>query len=421
MADQAKPPAGDGSPPRPPRPEESDDTSLLEPMDVAPAKPRPKASVRPPPPPRKTSAAVPAVRPPPPPRGSRAPASVRPPPPPRRGDADNPQGKSADSDPRASAAPPEPKRGSDPRASASPIESKHRGDPRAAAPATDSRVSEPGVKPASDPKASPRPEPKPGDSGVTAPERASAASATLLGVPAPNFPGVTKVGRASDPGRTSPVPAVSGTTKTLLAGTPGEAPTLAKSGDERSSAAVGEPDDPLAGWKRKQGQQVKQLEDLIKDEQDPRRRGRLHYEAARLYEYPIGDLKHAEQHYRAAVDLAPDLTVAQAGARRLLIALGKHKEALPLFDAESKVTASTARKVQLWYEKGRLYEDQLKQRAEARASYQRALELDKQNTSVLRALERLAALESDWQSLDKTLEQLALAFASDAKARAATL
>src|SRR5690606_39737678 len=43
------------------------------------------------------------------------------------------------------------------------------------------------------------------------------------------------------------------------------------------------------------------------------------------------------------------------------------------------------------------------------------------NTSALRAIERLAALESDWGVLDKTLEQLALTLGSDKKARAASL
>lgn len=418
MADKAKPPAGDGSVPRPPRPDESDDTSLLEPMEVEPDQARPPKSVRPPPPPRKTSGTVPAVRPPPPPRGSRAPASVRPPPPPRRGDDESPRGKETGSNPRASSNPVEVKRDSDPRASGSPPEPPRKSDPKASAP---ERTSDPGKRP-SDPKAAPpRPvEPKVSDSGVK--DRASAASGTLLGVPAPTYPlapGIAKVNRISDPGRLSPAPAASGTAKTLLSGTPGEAPVLA-TGD-RASTADATQADPLAAWKRRMGQEVKGLEELIRDERDARRRGRLHYEAARLYEFPLADLKKAEHHYRSAVDLAPELTAALAGARRLLIALGKHKEALALFDAEAKVTASTERKVQIWYEKGRLYEDQLKLRSEARAAYQRALELDKQNTTVLRALERLAALENDWPGLDKALEQLSLAFASDAKARAATL
>ncbi|MCA9639749.1 MAG: hypothetical protein KC492_03615 [Myxococcales bacterium] len=257
------------------------------------------------------------------------------------------------------------KRDSDPRASGSPPEPPRKSDPKASAP---ERTSDPGKRP-SDPKAAPpRPvEPKVSDSGVK--DRASAASGTLLGVPAPTYPlapGIAKVNRISDPGRLSPAPAASGTAKTLLSGTPGEAPVLA-TGD-RASTADATQADPLAAWKRRMGQEVKGLEELIRDERDARRRGRLHYEAARLYEFPLADLKKAEHHYRSAVDLAPELTAALAGARRLLIALGKHKEALALFDAEAKVTASTERKVQIWYEKGRLYEDDLKLRSEGRAA-----------------------------------------------------
>ncbi len=260
------------------------------------------------------------------------------------------------------------------------------------------------------------------------------ASRTLLGVPAPTHPlgvqaaaaqppGVQPAARRSDPGAVPaalapPAAASAGGIKTKLSGTPGAvapAPTAAQ-----PAPAGATPDPELEEWQRVMRRELAALVARIPGEKDSKKRGRLHYEAARLCEYPLAQLSEAEKHYRSAIELAPELAQALAGARRLLISCGKAKDALPLFDAEIKLSSSSARKVQLWFEKGRLLEEQTR-RGEAREAYRRALDLDKQNTSVLRAIERLAALESDWSVLDKTLEQLALSLGSDAKARAASL
>jgi hypothetical protein len=48
--------------------------------------------------------------------------------------------------------------------------------------------------------------------------------------------------------------------------------------------------------------------------------GRLHYEIARLYESPLGDLVNAADYYQRAYALCPDHLPTLRGARRALIA-----------------------------------------------------------------------------------------------------
>lgn len=152
-----------------------------------------------------------------------------------------------------------------------------------------------------------------------------------------------------------------------------------------------------------------------------RRAARLHFEAARLYEFPLDDLRRAAAHYDQALLKAPEHLPTLRGARRVSVARKSYGKALPLFDAEARLTPNAKQKAALFLAKGRLLEDTLGKRDEARAAYATALELDRANASILRALEQRFVDVGAPQELDRILEQTANAVADDPRTRAALI
>lgn len=159
----------------------------------------------------------------------------------------------------------------------------------------------------------------------------------------------------------------------------------------------------------------------LKDEKDPLRSGRLHYEMARLFENPLGELKASAEHYAKAHELLPDHIPTMHGARRVLIREKNYHAALPLFDAEARLVSDPRKRALILLEKGRLYEDQMGQRREARDAYAAALELGKDDPTLLKAVERAELAASAWSELDHAYERAALAVSADARHRAAVV
>jgi tetratricopeptide (TPR) repeat protein len=153
----------------------------------------------------------------------------------------------------------------------------------------------------------------------------------------------------------------------------------------------------------------------------PARAGRLHYECARLFEWPLRETLRAAEHFQKAHALTPDHLPSVRGARRTLVASKRPQLALALFDAEVKLTSDPQQKAVLLYEKGLLLEDALGQRREAREAYQTGLDLDPANTSLLKAVERAEIAAKAWESLDKTYERAANAVTGDPRLKAAVI
>ncbi|MBK8169636.1 MAG: tetratricopeptide repeat protein [Sandaracinaceae bacterium] len=154
---------------------------------------------------------------------------------------------------------------------------------------------------------------------------------------------------------------------------------------------------------------------------EPMRAARLHFEAARLYESPVGDLRRAAAHYQEALALAPDHLPALRGARRVLIARKNYQAALTLFDAEARLTREQAHKASILHAKARLLDDVMGQKTEARDAYVAALELDRSDASLLKSVEQVEQASEQWDALSRTLETEANAVASDAHHRAALI
>jgi len=149
------------------------------------------------------------------------------------------------------------------------------------------------------------------------------------------------------------------------------------------------------------------------------RAARLNYEIARLLEYPLGDLNQAATYYLRAHGLLPEYLPILRGARRVLMAQRNFQRALPLFDAEIRLTSDPRRKAALMYAKGSLLADVLHNETEARAAYASARELDPGNVSILKALEQIDARVGAWEPLEKELAQIASAVEKDPRHRSA--
>ncbi|MGB0679913.1 MAG: tetratricopeptide repeat protein, partial [Polyangiales bacterium] len=166
---------------------------------------------------------------------------------------------------------------------------------------------------------------------------------------------------------------------------------------------------------------IKAHEKALGQNPDPKRAARLHYEIARLAEYPLHDLRRGRQHFQEALKLQPDALPVIRGARRMCLAQGNGEGALALFDAEIRITPSVQRKVALLYAKGRLLEDSLGREDEARLLYASALELERSNLSLLKAIEQQEQAHGSWDGLDQSLRRQANAVATDSRHRAALI
>lgn len=268
--------------------------------------------------------------------------------------------------------------------------------PRAAPPrgAPDVAGSRPIPKAGPPPRMSAAP-PQPAPSLPPRPAPAPAAAAPMRTAPP----------RAAPPGATRPLPGSATVAK-------GPAPTGTTPGVARapSPEPVVESSDrsKLEPWERE-----------LAATKDPIRRARLHYEIGRIAEMHLGDTRTAALHYQEALAGAPEHVPALRGARRLHLAKKSYAQALPLIDTEIRLTADARHKAALLYAKGRILEDGLAQKVEARAAYAIAHELDRGDASILKALEQLDADGGKHDELIRDLERAANAVATDAQHRAA--
>jgi tetratricopeptide (TPR) repeat protein len=157
----------------------------------------------------------------------------------------------------------------------------------------------------------------------------------------------------------------------------------------------------------------------LDQEPSAERAARLHFEIAQTYEAVVGDFVAASKHYQRAVSEAPDHLPAIRGARRVLVELGRFAEALPMFDAELRVTPDPKAKALLEYQRGRFLEEALGDERAARLAYADALDLDGANPTLIKAVERCDQSAREWKALAATYQRAADAVKRDPRHRAA--
>lgn len=147
---------------------------------------------------------------------------------------------------------------------------------------------------------------------------------------------------------------------------------------------------------------------------DPLAQSRAFFEAATLAEERLGDLTWALDLSRRSMAASPTFLPAVQNVRRLLLASGANEDALPLFEAEARLTSDPIRRAEVLVRRAAHLEDKLHRSVEARAGYLQARELDRRNAIALREL-----LRPDWEGtagIDRAqwLEELAAISADDA-------
>ncbi|MGB5351114.1 MAG: tetratricopeptide repeat protein [Polyangiales bacterium] len=159
----------------------------------------------------------------------------------------------------------------------------------------------------------------------------------------------------------------------------------------------------------------------LTEDPDARRAARLYFEMGRSCEGPLNDVRRALEYYQATLERAPDYVPAIRATRRLLLDARMFSEALPLFDAEARVTRRPSDKATLYLLKGRLLEDVLGNREAAEEAYQTARALDRSHAAILRATEQRSFAKQLWPDVDRNLAELANAATSDDAHRAALI
>jgi tetratricopeptide (TPR) repeat protein len=163
------------------------------------------------------------------------------------------------------------------------------------------------------------------------------------------------------------------------------------------------------------------LEEQLKGKHEKQRIGRLHYECARLYESPLGDLVNAGRHYQSAVKHLPEHLPSVRGARRVELQLGHYPSALSFLEAEIKLCPDPAQKALLFYEKGCLLEGRLAKKGEAREAFTQAADLAPTDPGILKAVAHAEEQALAWEPLCRTLERMANALSAFPSQRAAYL
>ncbi len=123
----------------------------------------------------------------------------------------------------------------------------------------------------------------------------------------------------------------------------------------------------------------------------------LHYESGRIWEEKLAQPRNAWQSYNHAFQLHPGLIPNIRSARRLASQVGNWNVSLQIIDSELEATDDPEIKAHLLHTKGLILEEKLGKQAEARATYESALQFAPNNVELLKQMERLAITTSDWR------------------------
>ncbi len=153
---------------------------------------------------------------------------------------------------------------------------------------------------------------------------------------------------------------------------------------------------------------------------DPGVAARLHFEAARQFEFPINDLDAAADHYKRALAIRSDHLPSIRGARRVALRRNDLLGTLPLFDMEIERTRRPERRMELLLQKASTLVA-LGRQDEARNTWKTAVEFAGNNAAPFYALALAERRAAAWPSLEQAYDRLAQITAADGRHRAALL
>ena len=165
---------------------------------------------------------------------------------------------------------------------------------------------------------------------------------------------------------------------------------------ETKAAADADPESKAAWMAR--------IEHLVQEArmQDGPSAAPLWFEAGRIYEAELGNLRQAAAHYEQAHKADPTFLPVVHAARRLFAQLGKWQMVVILLDEELKHRDGA--RAPLLVEKGRILETRLERPDLAEAHYLEALREDAAHAPALDAVRRQLSSRGDWVGLAKVLD-----------------
>ncbi len=166
---------------------------------------------------------------------------------------------------------------------------------------------------------------------------------------------------------------------------------------------------------------VAHFEEQAAEEGDTRRAAVLHQELGRIYESIFYNEKRALRHFEQALELSPGHLPSIRAARRLLLRAKRFQDALTFFDDEIRLSSEPWQKAILHFDKGCVLEHHLRDPRAAQEVYQKGIELNRQDLTLLESLGRLEFAQEQWSLLSQTVEKLTNAVPSDPAYRAALL
>ncbi len=148
--------------------------------------------------------------------------------------------------------------------------------------------------------------------------------------------------------------------------------------------------------------------------------GRLHYEMGLKYEHPLGNLVRAAESFQQALAVRPEHAPSLRGGRRVAFRQNNAAQALPLFDAEFRVTADAQIRAELLVEKAECLES-LGRDADVEKVLAQAGDLRPADVLIQSELVLWERKHKNLLAADKSLGCLADAIADDPRHRAVLL
>ncbi|MEZ4443178.1 MAG: hypothetical protein R3B72_29050 [Polyangiaceae bacterium] len=254
----------------------------------------------------------------------------------------------------------------------------------------------------------PRPPKPPLKSAPTPPSKEAA--------PEPSPEAASPAPPAVAPRRTSSVPAPPLPTPTPAAVAPTPAPL------PRDTPAPAAPPPPPVAAPAAPSLERQALVEVCKAELtrsggDAARSAQLHYEIGRASD----DDAVALEHYKLALQQAPEHRPTIRAARALRLAKGEVAAAAALFDAELALVGTADERAMLLFQKGSAWLDLQRDAEKARKCFAEAVELAPDNPTFLRALEHVEIAGKNYAGLAESLSLEANAVSDDPQHRAAVL
>lgn len=131
----------------------------------------------------------------------------------------------------------------------------------------------------------------------------------------------------------------------------------------------------------------------------------LYADMAKIYSNQLDEPEQAIGAYQNIVDVDPNNVAALDALAALFDKQGEAARAIDAMRQVADLTTDGTQRVDMYYRIGRALEQKLQDRAEARFSFEQALDLDPAHLPSIRALRAIAQDDSDWDTAAEYMEQ----------------